>query len=225
MIDAVLNISTSYNLLVIDDGSPDGTANLVEQNFDKYKERLHLLKRPGKAGLGTAYITGFKWALQRDYDYILEMDADFSHNPNDIARLIAACEKGADMAVGSRYIPNGKVENWPNNRIFISRGASFYVRMITWMPVHDATAGFVCYTKEVLNTIDLDSIRFIGYAFQIEMKFATWKCKFNIKEIPITFKDREAGTSKMSKGIIKEAVWGVIAMRWHSFFRSYKKRG
>lgn len=224
IIDKVLSIDESYHVLIIDDGSPDGTADLVKKDQSARNNRLHLLERSGKLGLGTAYIMGFKWALERDYGHVLEMDADFSHNPDDIPRLIEACEKGADMSVGSRYIKGGGVVNWPNNRIFISRGASIYVQLITWMPVHDATAGFVCYTRKVLESLDLDRIRFIGYAFQIEMKFATWKSGFRIKEVPIIFKDREAGTSKMSKGIIQEAVWGVVKMKWNSLFRSYKKK-
>ncbi len=224
IIDKVLSIDESYHVLIIDDGSPDGTADLVKKDQSVRNNRLHLLERSGKLGLGTAYIMGFKWALERDYGHVLEMDADFSHNPDDIPRLIEACEKGADMSVGSRYIKGGGVVNWPNNRIFISRGASIYVQLITWMPVHDATAGFVCYTRKVLESLDLDRIRFIGYAFQIEMKFATWKSGFRIKEVPIIFKDREAGTSKMSKGIIQEAVWGVVKMKWNSLFRSYKKK-
>lgn len=224
IIDKVLSIDESYHVLIIDDGSPDGTADLVKKDLSARNNRLHLLERSGKLGLGTAYIMGFKWALERDYGHVLEMDADFSHNPDDIPRLIEACEKGADMSVGSRYIKGGGVVNWPNNRIFISRGASIYVQLITWMPVHDATAGFVCYTRKVLESLDLDRIRFIGYAFQIEMKFATWKSGFRIKEVPIIFKDREAGTSKMSKGIIQEAVWGVVKMKWNSLFRSYKKK-
>ncbi len=224
MIRVVLDISPTYDLLVIDDGSPDGTASIVKELQPTFPNRLHLQQRSGKLGLGTAYILGFKWALERQYDFILEMDADFSHDPADIPRLIESCEAGADIAVGSRYVKGGRVENWPSDRIFISRGASIYVKMVTWMPVNDTTAGFVCYAKKVLGTIDLDKIRFIGYAFQIEMKFAAWKCGFHIVEIPITFKDREAGTSKMSKGIVKEAVLGVLSMRWNSLLHSYKKK-
>ncbi len=224
MIRVVLDISPTYDLLVIDDGSPDGTASIVKELQPTFPNRLHLQQRSGKLGLGTAYILGFKWALERQYDFILEMDADFSHDPADIPRLIESCEAGADIAVGSRYVKGGRVENWPSDRIFISRGASIYVKMVTWMPVNDTTAGFVCYAKKVLETIDLDKIRFIGYAFQIEMKFAAWKCGFHIVEIPITFKDREAGTSKMSKGIVKEAVLGVLSMRWNSLLHSYKKK-
>ena len=223
MIQAVLSMNASYELLIIDDGSPDGTAAIVKGLQDQYAGRLNLRERSGKLGLGTAYIMGFKWALERDYAYILEMDADFSHDPADIPRLIQRCEEGADISVGSRYVKGGKVANWPSDRIFISKGASIYVKMVTWMPVYDTTAGFICYKREVLQTIDLDKIRFIGYAFQIEMKFAAWKCGFHIAEIPITFKDREAGTSKMSKGIVKEAVLGVLSMRWNSLFHSYRK--
>lgn len=224
MIRVVLDISPTYDLLVIDDGSPDGTASIVKELQPTFPNRLHLQQRSGKLGLGTAYILGFKWGLERQYDFTLEMDADFSHDPADIPRLIESCEAGADIAVGSRYVKGGRVENWPSDRIFISRGASIYVKMVTWMPVNDTTAGFVCYAKKVLETIDLDKIRFIGYAFQIEMKFAAWKCGFHIVEIPITFKDREAGTSKMSKGIVKEAVVGVLSMRWNSLLHSYKKK-
>ena len=224
MIRVVLDISPTYDLLVIDDGSPDGTASIVKELQPTFPNRLHLQQRSGKLGLGTAYILGFKWGLERQYDFTLEMDADFSHDPADIPRLIESCEAGADIAVGSRYVKGGRVENWPSDRIFISRGASIYVKMVTWMPVNDTTAGFVCYAKKVLETIDLDKIRFIGYAFQIEMKFAAWKCGFHIVEIPITFKDREAGTSKMSKGIVKEAVLGVLSMRWNSLLHSYKKK-
>ena len=172
-----------------------------------------MIERSGKLGLGTAYITGFKWALQRNYQYIFEMDADFSHNPDDLLRLYDACKAGADVAVGSRYVKGGKVVNWPWDRIFISKGASFYTRMITWMPVRDATAGFMCYTAKVLSAIPLDDVRFIGYAFQIEMKYRAWKLGFRIKEVPITFVDRTEGVSKMSKGIVKEAMLGVWKMR------------
>ena len=181
----------------------------------EFPDKLFLMERSGKQGLGTAYIAGFKWALEKGYAYIFEMDADFSHNPEDLPRLLEVCRSGkADIAVGSRYVGGGKVENWPLNRIFISYGASLYVRMITWMPVKDCTAGFVCYRREVLEAIDLDRIRFIGYAFQIEMKYRAWRRKFRIKEVPITFVDRKEGQSKMTKGIVKEAILGVWNMRF-----------
>ncbi|MBK7444099.1 MAG: polyprenol monophosphomannose synthase [Chitinophagales bacterium] len=224
MIAAVLNQPHAFHLLIIDDNSPDGTALDVERLMPTYNGRLFLQKRSGKLGLGTAYITGFKWALEHHYDYIIEMDADFSHKPTDLPRLLETCMDGADVAIGSRYIKSGKVEDWPLNRILLSKGASLYVRLITGIPVKDTTAGFVCYKKEVLEKIDLDKIKFIGYAFQIELKFAAWKCGFKLKEIPIIFKDREKGISKMSKGIFKEAVYGVIKMKWKSFSNSYAKQ-
>jgi dolichol-phosphate mannosyltransferase len=182
-----------------------------------------MVQRSGKLGLGTAYITGFKWAIERNYQYIIEMDADFSHKPEDLPRLLDACVQGADVSIGSRYVKGGNVEDWPTNRILLSKWASRYVRFITWIPVQDTTAGFVCYTRPVLEKIDLDKIRFIGYAFQIEMKYAAWKCGFTLREVPITFKDRERGISKMSKGIFKEAVLGVLKMRWKSMFNSYAR--
>lgn len=223
IIEAVFSLEVAFHILIVDDGSPDGTAALVKAKQTKYPKSLFLLERSGKLGLGTAYITGFRWGIEHKYDYIFEMDADFSHNPNDLIRLRAACvEQGADVAVGSRYTRGGKLENWPFDRIALSVGASLYVRMITWMPVKDPTAGFICYSRPVLEAIDLDKIRFIGYAFQIEMKFAAYSLGFKIKEVPITFKDREEGVSKMSSGIIKEAVWGVLQMKWNSFFNSYQ---
>lgn len=224
MIAAVLNQPEGFHLLIIDDNSPDGTALDVERLKSSYPNRLFLHQRSGKLGLGTAYITGFKWALDHNYDYIIEMDADFSHKPADLPRLLEACKQGADVVIGSRYIKKGRVEDWPLNRILLSKGASLYVRLITGIPVKDTTAGFVCYKKEVLQKIDLDKIKFIGYAFQIELKFAAWKCGFKLKEIPIVFKDREKGISKMSKGIFKEAVYGVIKMKWKSFSNSYEKQ-
>lgn len=224
MIAAVLDTPDNFHLLIIDDNSPDGTALDVEKLQAKYANRLFLHKRSGKLGLGTAYITGFKWALEHGYDYIIEMDADFSHKPADLPRLKATCVEGADVAIGSRYVKSGRVEDWPLNRILLSKGASLYVRLITGIPVKDTTAGFVCYKRAVLEKIDLDKIKFIGYAFQIELKFAAWKCKFKLKEIPIVFKDREKGVSKMSKGIFKEAVLGVIKMKWKSFSHSYIKQ-
>ncbi len=205
----------SYHILIVDDGSPDGTAAIVKSLQNEFPGRLFLSERSGKLGLGTAYIHGFKWALQKDYQYVFEMDADFSHNPADLERLFRACDQdGADLAIGSRYVKSGKIENWPFSRIFISYGASLYTRMITRMPVMDCTAGFICYKRKVLQTIDLDHIRFIGYAFQIEMKYRAWKMKFRIKEVPITFIDRKAGVSKMTKGIIREAITGVWKMKF-----------
>lgn len=208
----VMSLET-FHVLVIDDGSPDGTASKVKELQQQFSEKLHLLERSGKQGLGRAYIAGFQWAIANRYDYIFEMDADFSHNPDDLVRLYQACEEGADVCIGSRYVDGGKVENWPFNRIFISFGASVYTRIITWMPVKDCTAGFVCYKRSVLETIDLDNIRFVGYAFQIEMKYKAWKLGFKLKEIPITFIDRMEGVSKMSKGIVKEAILGVWKMK------------
>lgn len=216
ILHAVLGLSSDFHVLIIDDNSPDGTASIVESLMGKFLQRLFLLKRPGKQGLGTAYILGFKWALDHNYDYIFEMDADFSHNPNDLDRLLQACEKGADVAIGSRYVKGGETENWPIDRKIYSLGGSAYTRIITGMPIKDPTAGFVCYKNEVLANINLDAIKFIGYAFQIEMKFAAWKLGYKIKEVPITFVDRKIGTSKMSKGIIKEAMLGVLNMQWQS---------
>ena len=223
MITAVLSLPQDFDLLIIDDNSPDETASAVTAMQSTYPTRLHLHQRAGKLGLGTAYIAGFKWGLAQGYDYMIEMDADFSHKPEDLPRLLDACKNGADVAIGSRYIKGGNVEDWPTDRILLSKWASRYVRMITWIPVHDTTAGFVCYKRNVLDTIDLDKIRFIGYAFQIELKYAAWRSGFSLKEIPIVFKDRQKGISKMSKGIFKEAVYGVITMRWKSFFHSYTK--
>ena len=223
ILHAVLGLSSDFHVLIIDDNSPDGTASIVESLMGKFLHRLFLLKRPGKQGLGTAYIEGFKWALDHNYDYIFEMDADFSHNPNDLDRLLQACEKGADVAVGSRYVKGGETENWPIDRKIYSLGGSAYTRIITGMPIKDPTAGFVCYKNEVLANINLDAIKFIGYAFQIEMKFAAWKLGYKIKEVPITFVDRKIGTSKMSKGIIKEAMFGVLNMQWQSITGKFVK--
>ena len=222
MIETVFSLEKDFHILIVDDGSPDGTAQLVKEQQQKYPDQLFMIERTGKLGLGTAYITGFKWGLERHYGYFFEMDCDFSHNPNDLLRLYEAAKNGADVVVGSRYVKGGRLENWPFDRIFISYGASLYVRMITLMPVKDPTAGFVCYKREVLSTIDLDKIRFVGYAFQIEMKFASRMLGFKITEVPITFTDRIEGTSKMSKGIIQEAIWGVIQMRYNAFFNSYR---
>ncbi len=224
MIRKVFSLDGNFHVLIIDDGSPDGTAEIVRKMQSEFSEKLFLEQRSGKLGLGTAYIHGFNIAIQKGYDFIFEMDCDFSHNPDDLIRLYQSCENGADVAVGSRYVQGGGVKNWPQNRILISRYASVYVRMITWMPLRDTTAGFVCYKRKVLETIDLSKIRFIGYAFQIEMKFAAWKLGFKIKEVPITFVDRVEGVSKMSGGIVSEATWGVLKMQFRSFFNSYRKK-
>ena len=224
IIGAVIGLQCNYHVLIIDDNSPDGTAAIIKSLIPQYNGQLFLEQRTGKLGLGTAYIYGFKWAIERGYRYIFEMDADFSHNPNDLENLYTACKNGADVAIGSRYVKGGAVANWPANRILLSKGASLYTRMITWMPVKDPTAGFVCYKKEVLEAINLDGISFVGYAFQIEMKFAAWKLGFIIKEVPITFIDREFGSSKMNKGIIKEGVLGVLKLRWQSLFKNYRKK-
>ncbi|WBM75118.1 polyprenol monophosphomannose synthase [Saprospira grandis] len=215
----------SFDILVVDDGSPDGTAEKVQELQKEVASRLFLLQRKGKQGLGTAYIAGFKWALERDYQYIFEMDADFSHNPKDLPRLAKACqEAGVGVTVGSRYVRGGKLVNWPIKRILMSRGASIYVRLITWMPVSDATAGFVCYKRDFLAQLDFEKIRFKGYAFQIEMKFAAWQLGFKLREVPITFKDREEGASKMSTAIFSEAFWGVWSMRFKAFRDSYARQ-
>mgnify|MGYP002400499926 CR=1 FL=1 len=217
----VLSLAGGYHVLIVDDGSPDGTATIVRKLMDTYPEQVNMIERTGKLGLGTAYITGFKWALRRDYEYIFEMDADFSHNPDDLLRLHQACVAGADVAIGSRYVRGGKLVNWPWDRKVISRGGAFYTKMITWMPVNDPTAGFVCYRRNVLKTIPLAEVQFIGYAFQIEMKYRAWKAGFKLKEVPITFEDRKEGTSKMTSGIIHEAMFGVWKMR---SFRHPKKK-
>lgn len=219
IIDAVFSQATPFHILVIDDGSPDGTADIVKELQKKYPDTLFLKERQGKLGLGTAYILGFKWAIEKKYDYIIEMDADFSHPPEKLNALVQAANEGNDVVVGSRYVKGGSVKNWPFRRILISYGASLYTRMITWIPVKDCTAGFVLYHRKVLETIPLDKIRFIGYAFQIEMKYLSWKFGFKIKEVPICFIDREKGQSKMSKNIIQEAIFGVWKMR----FTNYKK--
>jgi dolichol-phosphate mannosyltransferase len=219
IIRAVFALPDPLEVLIVDDGSPDGTANIVRQLQEThFPNTLHLLERSGKLGLGTAYIAGFRWGLARDYAYIFEMDADFSHDPNDLLRLLAACrDDGADVSVGSRYCRGGKLENWPWDRIVLSRGASMYTSLILWMPVADPTAGFVCYRREVLETMNLNNIRFIGYAFQVEMKYTAYRLGFRIKEVPITFKDREKGQSKMSLHIIREAMLGVFQMRFRSY--------
>ena len=218
IIEAVFSLPKDFHILIIDDGSPDGTADIVKSLQKQYPEKLFIEERKGKLGLGTAYIHGFKWALAHDYEYIFEMDADFSHPPEKLLELYKACtEGGADMAVGSRYTSGGRVKNWPLSRILISYFGSVYVRMITWMPVKDTTAGFVCYKRKVLETLDFDKITFVGYAFQIEMKYATWRLGFKIKEVPITFVDRKEGKSKMGGGIVNEAVWGVLKMKQKSY--------
>ena len=215
MIRKVFSLSEGFHILIVDDGSPDGTAEVVKKLQIEYPNELFLMERKGKQGLGTAYIAGFKWSIHKKYDYIFEMDADFSHNPDDLIKLYDSVQKdGNDVSIGSRYIKSGKVENWPLNRIFISYGASLYVRMITFMPIKDCTAGFVCYKREVLENIDLDKIRFIGYAFQIEMKYRAWRKGYKLKEVPITFVDRKEGHSKMTKGIVKEAIFGVWKMKF-----------
>lgn len=221
---AVFALPEPFHVLIVDDGSPDGTAGIVRGLQSAFPGQLHLLERHGKLGLGTAYIAGFRWGLERDYAYFFEMDADFSHNPSDLIRLLAKCRnEGADVAVGSRYVRGGQVENWPADRIILSYGASLYTRIMLWMPVADPTAGFICYRREVLQAIDLERIRFVGYAFQIEMKYAAYTLGFKVREVPITFKDREKGQSKMSLKIIREAVLGVLQMHWRSWFRSYRK--
>lgn len=224
IIEAVRQHAPGFHVLVVDDGSPDGTAAAVRDMQNEQAADLFLEERHGKLGLGTAYIHGFKWGLAKGYDYICEMDADFSHNPADLPRLVAALEQGADVAVGSRYVPGGRIENWPLDRHIYSRGGSLYTRMITRLPVKDATAGFVCYKRRVLDTINFDEIKFVGYAFQIEMKFAAWKLGFKIVEVPIVFVDRKVGTSKMNKGILKEGVFGVIKIQWNSMFKQYRKK-
>jgi dolichol-phosphate mannosyltransferase len=225
IVSRIFSLERPFHVLVIDDGSPDGTADIVRDMQVQYDGQLFLEERSGKLGLGTAYIYGFKWSLARGYSYIFEMDADFSHNPNDLLRLYDACNAGgADMAIGSRYVRGGGTINWPKNRILLSKGGSLYTRLITWMPVKDTTAGFVCYRRKVLETLNLDEIKFLGYAFQIEMKFATWKLGFKIREVPIIFQDRKFGVSKMHKGIVKEGILGVLKLRWHSLFKDYRKR-
>lgn len=223
IIRKVISLEMDFDILIVEDNSPDGTAAIVKK-LQKEFSQLHILERKGKLGLGTAYIDGFKWSLARHYNYIFEMDADFSHNPEDLICLHDACaNKGGDLAIGSRYVSGVNVVNWPMGRVLMSYFASKYVRFVTGMKVHDATAGFICYTRKVLETIELDKIRFIGYAFQIEMKFTTWKYGFNIIEVPIIFTDRTEGTSKMSGGIFNEAVWGVVKMKLRSYFRKYKR--
>jgi dolichol-phosphate mannosyltransferase len=214
IIRKVMSLDGHFHILIVDDGSPDGTADIVRSLQQEFSAQLHMVGRTGKLGLGTAYIFGFKWALEKGYEFIFEMDADFSHNPDDLLRLYDACaNQGADLAVGSRYVSGGKLVNWPLNRKLISKGGALYTKLITWMPVNDPTAGFICYRKAVLQKIPLDNVQFVGYAFQVEMKYRAWKLGFKIKEVPITFIDRTEGTSKMSSNIVKEAMLGVWKMR------------
>ena len=222
IIRKVFSLGKDFDVLIIEDNSPDGTANIVKRLMTEFPERLFIEERKGKLGLGTAYIHGFKWALKKGYDFVFEMDADFSHNPDDLLRLYdAAKNKGADLVIGSRYVTGVNVVNWPIGRVLMSYYASSYVRLITRMKVWDTTAGFICYTRKVLEKINLDKVRFTGYAFQIEMKFTAWKLGFNIMEVPIIFTDRTLGESKMSKGIFKEAIFGVISLRMKSLWKKY----
>jgi len=223
MVRKVFSLPKAFDLLIIDDGSPDGTADIVKSLQKEFSDQLFLIERRGKQGLGTAYIAGFRWALERSYEYIFEMDCDFSHNPDDLIRLYECAAGGADLAVGSRYVKGGGFVNWPKDRILISRGASIYVNMLTRLRIADPTAGFVCFRRKVLETIDLDKIRFVGYAFQIEMKFATRRLGFKISEVPIIFTERVEGVSKMSSNIIREGIIGVLTIEWKSLFNSYRK--
>jgi len=225
IINAIVALQQQFHILIVDDNSPDGTATIVKELQQQYTGILFLEERTGKQGLGTAYIHGFRWALANGYDFIFEMDADFSHSPNDLDKLYKACaEDNADVAIGSRYVKGGHIDNWPRNRILLSKAASLYTRLITWMPIKDSTAGFICYRKNVLASINFDVIKFVGYAFQIEMKFAAWKLGFKIKEVPITFTDRKFGASKMTKGIVKEGILGVLNIQWHSLFKRYRNK-
>jgi dolichol-phosphate mannosyltransferase len=218
MLDTVMSLERPFDVLIVDDGSPDGTAEKVREKMSQHKGRIHIEERKGKLGLGTAYIHGFKWALARDYDYIFEMDCDFSHNPEDLPRLQEACERGAGVAIGSRYVKGVNVVNWPMSRVLLSYFASVYVRFITGMPIQDSTAGFKCYRRSTLESIDFSNIQFVGYAFQIEMKFTAWRKGIDVVEVPVIFTDRTEGESKMSSGIIKEAIFGVIKLKLRSFF-------
>jgi dolichol-phosphate mannosyltransferase len=225
MLDALMALTFSFEVLIIDDNSKDGTAAIVKDYIKQFPDRIYIEERSGKLGLGTAYIHGFKWALKRDYSYIFEMDADFSHNPNDLIRLREACADGkADLSIGSRYITGVNVVNWPMGRVMMSYFASMYVRIVTGMTIRDTTAGFKCYSRKVLETLNFDKIKFTGYAFQIEMKFAAWKLGFKIVEVPIIFTDRSEGQSKMSGGIFKEAIFGVLSIKIKSWFSNYRKK-
>ena len=223
MIRKVFSMETPFHLLIVEDNSPDGTANIVKTLQKEFPKQLHILERKGKLGLGTAYIAGFKWALENAYDYIFEMDCDFSHNPDDLERLYKAVVDGADVAIGSRYISGINVINWPLGRVLMSYFASMYVRIVTGMKIMDTTAGFKCYRRKVLETIEFEKIKLIGYGFQVEMKFTAYKFGFKVVEVPIVFTDRKEGTSKMSGGIFNEALWGVLKMKFRSFFRNYKR--
>ena len=227
IIRAVTGLPEGFHVLIIDDGSPDGTADIVKRLMaDELPDRLFLIERSGKLGLGTAYLRGFQWALEHGYDYVFEMDADFSHAPSDLPRLLAACaDEGYDMSIGSRYVSGVNVVNWPMGRVLMSYFASKYVQLVTGLDIHDTTAGFVCYRRQVLETLELDKIRFKGYAFQIEMKFTAAKCGFKIKEVPVVFVNRTLGTSKMSGGIFSEALFGVMRLRWDGWFRKYPRKG
>lgn len=225
IIRAVFGLEKTFHILIIEDGSPDGTTAIVKTLQQEFPDRLFMIERKGKLGLGTAYITGFKWALEHSYEYIFEMDADFSHNPNDLPRLYEACAvQGGDVAIGSRYVSGVNVVNWPMGRVLMSYFASKYVRIVTGLPIHDTTAGFKCYRRQVLETIDLDHIRFKGYAFQIEMKFTAYKCGFKIIEVPVIFINRELGTSKMNSSIFGEAVFGVIKLKVNSWFHTFPQK-
>ncbi|NJM15914.1 MAG: polyprenol monophosphomannose synthase [Bacteroidales bacterium] len=224
IVKVVMGLPEGFHLLIVDDGSPDGTADIVKGLMRKFENRLFMEERSGKLGLGTAYIHGFRWALARDYSHVCEMDADFSHNPMDLSRLFEACNTNdGDLAIGSRYVSGVNVVNWPMGRVLMSYFASKYVSFVTGMKINDTTAGFKCYRRQVLASIDLDKIKFKGYAFQIEMKFTAWKLGFKLVEVPIIFTDRKQGASKMSGGIFNEALWGVLKMKLHSFFRQYKR--
>ena len=225
IIRAVFALEKVFHILIIEDGSPDGTANIVKTLQQEFPERLFMIERKGKLGLGTAYIAGFKWSLEHNYEYIFEMDADFSHNPNDLPKLYAACtEQGGDVAIGSRYSNGVNVVNWPLGRVLMSYFASVYVRIVTGMKIQDTTAGFKCYRREVLETIDLDRVHFKGYAFQVEMKFTAYKCGFKLVEVPIIFINRALGVSKMNSSIFGEALFGVLQLKWWSFFRKYPRK-
>lgn len=225
MVRKVFSLPTPFHLLIVEDNSPDGTAEIVKELQKEFPNQLHILERKGKMGLGTAYIAGFKWALERDYKYICEMDCDFSHNPDDLVRLQKAVADGADLAIGSRYISGINVVNWPLGRVLMSYFASMYVRIVTGMKIMDTTAGFKCYRRKVLETIDFEKIKLVGYGFQIEMKFTAYKFGFNIQEVSIVFTDRQEGTSKMSGGIFNEALWGVLKMKIRSWSRNYERTG